>query len=196
MYNYFISIEYDGTKFVGWQYQKNGISVQEVIERKLSRILKKKIKIIGAGRNDKGVHAKYQCANFLIEKKIDDEKKTLNSLNFFLKKNKISILEIRKKNLSFNARYNAKERIYEYIIVNRYGRLSLDSDKAWLIKKKMNLSLLKKGAKILQGKHDFSSFRASSCSAKSPIKRINKVLVKKHNDKILIKFYSQSFLHN
>ena len=85
MFNYLIKVEYDGTNFVGWQYQKNGISIQEKIEQVFRRILNKKIKIVGAGRTDKGVHALNQCAHFNISTEIKDLKKFLNSVNFFLK---------------------------------------------------------------------------------------------------------------
>ena len=87
MYNYFVKIEYDGTNYVGWQNQKNGKSVQQVIEKALKKILKSKIKLIGAGRTDKGVHAYGQCANFKVKEKIDNKKKFINSINFFFKKN-------------------------------------------------------------------------------------------------------------
>jgi len=196
MFNYLIKIEYDGTEFVGWQFQKNGISVQEKIEKTLKKIFKSKIKIMGAGRTDKGVHANGQCANFIIKNKIGDTRKLLNSINFFLKNNLISILDIKKKKLNFHSRFDAKERIYEYCITNRLGSLSIDKNKAWHIKKKLNVKLLKKGAKILEGKHDFSTFRAASCSAKSPIKKLNYVKIKKSGDKIFIRFSSKSFLQN
>tara|TARA_B100001059_G_scaffold163928_1_gene163442 strand:- start:32 stop:772 length:741 start_codon:yes stop_codon:yes gene_type:complete len=196
MFNYLIKIEYDGTKFVGWQFQKNGISIQEKIEKTLKKIFKSKIKIIGAGRTDKGVHANGQCANFIIKNKIGDTRKLLNSINFFLKNNLISILDIKKKKLNFHSRFDAKERIYEYCIINRLGSLSIDKNKAWHIKKKLNFKLLKKGAKILEGKHDFSTFRAASCSAKSPIKKLNYVKIKKSGNKIIICFSSKSFLQN
>ena len=101
-HNYQIIIEYDGTKFVGWQYQKNGISVQEVLENKLTKLLKKKIKVLGAGRTDAGVHAIGQSANFLINEKIKNNKIFLNSINFFLNKQYISIIGIKKKNLNFH----------------------------------------------------------------------------------------------
>jgi tRNA pseudouridine38-40 synthase len=136
MYNYLIKIEYDGTKFVGWQHQINGISIQEKIEKALKKIFKNKIRINGAGRTDKGVHATGQFANFLIKKKIEDKNKFLNSINFFLRKDLISIIKINKKKLSFHARYQAKERIYEYQIVNRQGSLTIDKNKSWHIKKK------------------------------------------------------------
>jgi|TARA_B110000881_G_scaffold199737_1_gene197527 tRNA pseudouridine38-40 synthase len=196
MFNYLVKIEYDGTKFVGWQSQKNGVSVQEKIEKVLEKIFKSRIKITGAGRTDKGVHANGQCANFIIKSKIEDIRKFLNSTNFFLKNNLISILEVKKKKLNFHSRYDAKERIYEYRITNRLGTLSIDKNKAWHIKKKIDMVLLKKGAKILEGKHDYSTFRAASCSAKSPIKKLNYVKIKKNRDKIFIRFSSKSFLQN
>ena len=196
MHNYLIKIEYDGTKFVGWQYQKNGISIQEKIENALKKVLNSKIKINGAGRTDRGVHAFGQFANFLIKKKIVDKNKFLNSMNFFLGKNLISIIEIKEKKKEFHARYHAKERIYEYQITNRQGSLSIDKGKSWHIKKKIDSSILKKGAKILEGTHDFSTFRAASCSAKSPIKKINSVKIKRRGDKIFIRFSSRSFLQN
>ncbi len=196
MFNYLLKIEYDGTRFVGWQYQKNGSSVQEEIEKVLKKILKSKIKLVGAGRTDKGVHAYEQCANFKTLKEIEDKKSFLNSMNFFLKKKLISILDIKQKKLNFHSRHCAKERVYEYCIINRQGSLSLYKKKAWHVKKKISINLLKKGAKILQGKHDFSSFRASSCSAKSPIKKINSIKIINKDGKILIIFKSKSFLQN
>ena len=195
-YNYLLQVEYDGTNYSGWQFQKNGKSIQETIERVLQKILKLKIKINGAGRTDKGVHAFGQHANFKINKKIKNEKKFLNSLNFFLGKKSISIISIKRKKSIFHSRFDAKERTYEYKIINREGSLSLDNSKAWHVKKKLNISLLKKGAKILEGTHDFSTFRASSCSAKSPIKKMYSVKVNKKGDQIFLIFRSKSFLQN
>ena len=194
MFNYLIKIEYDGTNFVGWQCQKNGVSIQENIERALKKILKVKVRITGAGRTDKGVHAFSQFANFIVKGKVEDKNKFLNSINFFLSKKLISIVDIEKKKLKFNARHDAKERIYEYQIINRQGSISIDKNKVWHVKKKMNLNILKKGAKILEGTHDFSTFRAASCSAKTPIKKMNSVKIKKKDDKIFIIFSSRSFL--
>ena len=195
-HNYQIVIEYDGTNFVGWQYQKNGLSIQEVLEKKLKKVLKDKIKIIGDGRTDAGVHALEQSANFFINKKIENKKVFLNSINYFLSKHLISIIDIKKKKLNFHSRYSAKERIYEYRITNRYSSLALNKNRTWLIKKKLNLNFLKMGAKILQGNHNFSTFRASSCTATSPIKKMNKVKIIKKGKDITIQFQSKSFLQN
>ena len=118
-------------------------------------------------------------------------------MNYFLKKDLISIININKKKIDFHSRYNAKERIYSYRIINRLSSLSLDYNKAWHIKKNLTLKKIIKGAKILEGTHDFSTFRASSCAAKSPIKKMNAVIVKKKKNKdIMITFRSKSFLQN
>jgi tRNA pseudouridine38-40 synthase len=191
-----LEIEYDGTKFVGWQKQKNGKSIQDCIENALKKVLKSKIRITGSGRTDKGVHAYSQYANFKLNKKIINKKKFLNSVNFFLRKKLISILDIKNKKDEFHARFSAKLRTYEYIIINRQGDLTINKNKAWHVKNKIDLRLMKKGAKILEGTHDFSTFRASSCSANSPIKKIHPIKIKKVKNKIIINISSQSFLQN
>ena len=196
MFNYLIQIEYDGTNFVGWQSQKNGKSIQDSVEKALKKVLKNKIKITGSGRTDKGVHALSQYANFKSKKMINEKNFFLNSMNFFLKKKSISILDLQTVDNEFHARFSAKLRSYEYLIVNRQGNLSIDRNRAWHVKKKINLKLMKKGAKLLEGTHDFSIFRASSCSAKSPIKKMYPIKIINVNGKIKIRFTSISFLQN
>lgn len=187
-------IEYDGSKFVGWQFQKNGTTIQGEIEKILKKIFKKNIKITGSGRTDTGVHAIAQSANFKIDKVIDVEK-FKNRLNHFLKSKKISIISIKKRKNNFNSRYSAYEREYRYVIINRKSHLALDSLKAWHVKKKLDIKNMKRGAKILVGKHDFSTFRASSCGAKSPVRTLKKLkVIKKNNKKIYLHFVSESFL--
>ncbi len=194
MFTYHIKVEYLGTNFVGWQIQKNGLSVQEVLQKGLSNFLKEKITIIGSGRTDAGVHAYEQSAHFKTKKKIDDKDAFLNSINFFLNKYPIAILYIKKKPKNFHARYNANKRIYKYFIINRETKLVLEKDKAWHIKKKLDFKIMKKGAKILKGTHNFSTFRASSCESKSPIKTLKMADVKKQKNKIILTFESKSFL--
>ena len=126
MNKYQILLEYVGTKYVGWQSQKNGRSIQNTVQLYLSKLLKKKITIYGAGRTDSGVHAIEQSAHFDSRIKILDIKKKIKSLNFFLNPKNISILDIKKKNGNFHARYSAKERIYKYIILNRASPPSID----------------------------------------------------------------------
>ena len=194
MLNYQIKIEYLGTNFVGWQIQKNGISIQEVLEKALSKYLKDKISVMGSGRTDAGVHANEQSAHFITKKKIIDENIFLNSINFFLKKHPISILSIKKRSKEFHARYSASNRIYKYLIINRRSSLVLEKNKAWHIKKKLNIKQMKKGAKLLRGTHNFSTFRSSSCESKSPIKTLKKASVNIEKNKIIFTFESKSFL--
>ncbi len=196
MFRYQILIEYDGTSYVGWQIQKKGKSIQKTIQSTLSKLLKQKIKLYGSGRTDAGVHALEQSAHFDVKNKIKNIDKLIKSLNFFLNHKMISIINIKKKKINFHARHSAKERIYLYIIQNRLSPSTLNKDKEWHIKKKLDIKLIKEGSKKLIGKHDFSTFRSSSCGAKSPIRTINKIIVRKSKNRIKFKFKSKSFLKN
>ena len=194
MFTYQILVEYSWTKFFGWQKQKKGKTVQGTLESVLSKFLKEKIKVIGSGRTDSGVHALAQSAHFKSKIDIKNKDNFINSANYFLKKNPISILNVKKRSSKFHARHSALERLYQYIIINRQSSLILEKNKAWHVKKKLNLNVMKKGAEILRGTHNFSTFRASSCQAKSPIRNLKKVLIKKNKNKIILFFQSQSFL--
>ena len=194
MFVYQIKVEYLGTNFVGWQIQKNGLSVQEVLEKTLSKFFNHKIAITGSGRTDAGVHANEQSAHFKTKSLILNKNSVINSLNFFLKKHPISILDLKRKNKDFHARHSAKERTYKYFIINRPGKLVIEKNKAWHIKKKLDVKIMRKGAEILKGTHNFSTFRASSCQAKSPIKTMKKATIKKNKQKIVMIFQSKSFL--
>ena len=196
MHRYQIYIEYVGTNFIGWQIQKKGNSVQKFVQSVISNIVKKEVSLVGSGRTDAGVHARGQSAHFECEKKIINSDKFIKSLNFFLNKKQISITTLKKRNSNFNARYSAKERIYEYVIINRLAPPSIERNRAWHIRKKLDLEMIKKGAKKLSGTYDFSTFRASNCYSKSPIRTLKKIKVKRLNEKITIQFKSKSFLRN
>jgi len=193
MQRYKMKIEYEGTPFVGWQFQKNGRSIQEVLQKAIFEFSKEKVTVIGAGRTDSGVHALGQTAHFDLKKKIS-KKKILPAINQNIGNNPVTILKINKTNKKFHARHDAKKRTYCYLIVNRLSPLALQKNKAWHIRKKLDLSIMKKGAKFLLGTHDFSTYRASTCGAKSPIKTMEKILIKKNKDKITLQFTSRSFL--
>ena len=194
MFRYQILIEYVGTGFIGWQSQPKGKSVQKTIENSLKKILKEKISVVGQGRLDAGVHAISQSAHFDTKNKILDINRFLKRLNFLVNKSFISILSIKKRNEKFHSRYSAKARIYKYIILNREVSPTINKNRVWHIKKKINLENIKKGAKFLIGKKDFSTFRASACSAKSPIRTLEKVNILKKKNEIFIEFKSRSFL--
>ena len=196
MPRYQILIEYAGSNFRGWQVQKKGKTVQGLIQKKISKLLKKKILIYGAGRLDSGVHAIEQSAHFDHNIEIKKKDKFIKSLNHFLRKENVTILAIKKKNNNFHARFSAKLRIYNYIIINRLSEPALEKNRCWHIIKKLNLHIMKKGAKKLIGTNDFSTFRASSCRAKSSIKTMKLVKIKSLKNRIEIEFRSQSFLQH
>ncbi len=196
MNRYQILIEYVGTSYSGWQIQKKGKTIQGEIQKIISKILKEKVNIIGSGRTDSGVHALEQSAHFDTSAKIKDSNKFLKSINHFLSRYGIIILELKKRELTFHSRYSAKARIYKYVILNRKSGSVLKNKRCWHIIKKLNLEMMKKGAKKLIGTKDFSTFRSSGCSAKTPVRTIKsiKFLTKKNIIEIEIK--AQSFLQN
>jgi len=194
MHKYQILVEYSGDNFIGWQIQKKGPSIQLIVEKALTRVLKSKIKINGSGRTDSGVHAKGQSANFIFNKIIEDEYKFLNSVNFFLKNKSVSIIKILKKKENFHSRHSVKNKKYKYIILNRSSASPINNNRVWLIKNKLNLVMMKKGIKYFLGTHNFTAMRSSSCIAKSPIRTVTKAELKKKGDKIFIIFESRSFL--
>jgi len=193
MQRYKLKIEYDGTLFVGWQFQKNGLSIQEVIQKALFNLSKEKVVVTGAGRTDSGVHALAQVAHFDLQKKIE-QKFFLPAINQHIGNKPITILKINKTNKKFHSRFNAKKRTYQYVIINRESPLTLQKNKAWHIRKKLDVNVMKTGAKLLLGTHNFSTFRSSSCTAKSPIKTMEKISIKKNKDNIILNFTSRSFL--
>ena len=194
MFRYQILVEYVGTDFRGWQIQKKGKTLQRLIQENISKLVKEKIILFGSGRTDAGVHAIEQSAHFDCNVQIKNLDKFLKSLNHFLNKKEITILKVKKRNVNFHARFSAKMRIYRYVIINRLGGLVLEKNRGWHIIKELDLEIMKKGCKKLIGTKDFSTFRASSCRAKSPIKTMKLVKIKSFKNRIEIEFRSQSFL--
>ena len=194
MHRYQILIEYVGTNFIGWQIQSKGKSIQKFIQVKLSKLLKEKVSLVGSGRTDAGVHALEQSAHFDCKKKIQNIDKFVKSINHFVNDSYISITSIKKKNLNFHARFSAKQRIYKYVILNRLSKPSIEKERGWHIINKLDISLMKNGAKKLLGTKDFSTFRSSSCNAKNPIRTIKSIKIKSIRGRIEIQFRSQSFL--
>ena len=193
MQRYKIKIESDGTLFVGWQFQKNGHSIQEALQKAIFNFSKERVVVTGAGRTDSGVHALAQVAHFDLKKKVE-KKNFLPALNQHIGNKPITILKINKASKEFHSRFDARKRTYQYVIINRQSPLALQKNKAWHIRKKLDVKNMKKGVKLLLGTHDFSTFRASSCGAKSPIKTMEKIFIKKNKDEITLNFTSKSFL--
>ena len=194
MIKYQLLIEYVGTNFRGWQIQKKGPTIQGLIQEKLIKLLKEKIILNGSGRTDTGVHAIEQSAHFECKNEIVDLRKFLKSINHFLNNQGIAIKKIKKRSNKFHSRFSAKQRIYKYIIFNQISVPMIEKQRGWHVRKFLDLDLIKKGAKKLVGTNDYSTFRSSSCHAKSPIKTIKSIKIKSSKNKIEIEFNSQSFL--
>ena len=194
MVRYQLLIEYVGTNFRGWQIQKKGSTIQGLIQETLTKLLKQKIILNGSGRTDTGVHAIEQSAHFDCAREIKDLIKFIKSINHFLNDQGIAIKKIRKRSNKFHSRFSAKQRIYKYIIFNQISEPMLDKKRGWHVRKNLDLDLIKKGAKKLEGTNDYSTFRSSSCHAKSPIRTIESIKIKSSKNRIEIEFKSQSFL--
>lgn len=195
MQNYKIIIEYDGTNYYGWQRQENLPTIQEKIEEAIFNFSQEKVELTGSGRTDAGVHALGQVGNFNL-KKDTNETIVLKALNAHLKNERISILSCEKVSNEFSARFSAKQRIYQYLILNRNSKPAIDVNRVWWIPKKLNVEQMQKAAKYLVGKHDFTSFRATACQAKSPIRTIDDIVIIKNEDLIYINVKAKSFLHH
>ena len=194
MVRYQVLVEYVGTTFRGWQIQKKDSTIQGLIQKHLSKLLKEKIILNGSGRTDAGVHAHAQSAHFDCQKKILDLTKFLKSINHFLNNKGIAITKIIKKGKKFHSRFSAKQRIYRYIIFNQISVPVIENGRGWHVRKILDVDLMKKGAKKLLGTNDYSTYRSSSCHAKSPIRTIKSIKIRTLKNKIEIEFKSQSFL--
>ena len=194
MTRYQLLVEYVGTDFRGWQIQKKGSTIQGLIQKKLTKLLKEKIILNGSGRTDTGVHAIEQSAHFDCKNEIIDLTKFLKSINHFVNDKGIAITKVKKRSKKFHARFSAKQRIYKYVIFNQISAPVIEKKRGWHVRKILDVELIKKGAKKLLGTNDYSTFRSSSCHAKSPIRTIKLIKIKSSKNRIEIEFRSQSFL--
>jgi tRNA pseudouridine38-40 synthase len=193
--HYKITIEYDGTGYCGWQRQPKLMSVQGEIEKAIKEFSGEKVDILGAGRTDAGVHAYGQVAHFSLKKNFPDFK-VAEATNHFLRRKKIVIVGCEIIDENFHARFSAKKKQYEYLIINRRAPLAIWQGRALHIREELDIKAMQKAAKALLGKHDFTSFRDSECQAKSPIRSIDKIIINKEEDLVRIRVIGKSFLHH
>jgi tRNA pseudouridine38-40 synthase len=193
-----LKIEYDGTKYVGWQSQRKGVSVQGEIEESLKQIFNQEIKLYVAGRTDAGVHALGQVAHFDIENLSIETDKIFKALNFFLKKkkNKITILESKIVNKNFHSRFSVRKKYYLYQVFNRETQSYIQENKVWFIPQKINIERMKNASEYFLGKNDLNAFRSVDCQANSSIRTIDKIKIKKELDLLKFRISGKSFLHN
>ena len=195
MTRYKLTLEYDGRGFVGWQRQDNGPSVQAALEAAVERFCGEAVTVHGAGRTDAGVHALAQVAHIDLDQETGAD--TLrDALNFHLKPAAVAVLAAEAVADDFHARFSATERAYRYRIVNRRAPLALDRGRAWFVPVPLDAAAMGEAAQALLGKHDFTSFRAGGCQAKSPVKTLDALEVSRDGDEIRIEARARSFLHH
>ena len=190
-----LALEYDGRGFVGWQRQANGVSVQEVLEEAVFRFCGERVTSHVAGRTDAGVHALGQVAHLDLERTADAET-VRDALNFHLKPHPVVVLRVEAVGPDFHARFSARDRAYLYRIVNRRAPLALERGRAWLVPVPLDLATMQAGAAQLVGRHDFSSFRAAECQAKSPVKTLDRLELAREGEALLVHARARSFLHH
>jgi tRNA pseudouridine38-40 synthase len=195
MPRYCLLIEYDGTPFAGWQRQAGALSVQQVVEEAIHKMSGETVAIQAAGRTDAGVHALGQVVSFDLSRAWDAFR-IREALNFHTKPHPVAITEAAAVPDSFEARFSATARHYEYRILNRRGRPALDDHRVWHVAVKLDADAMHAAAQLILGKHDFTTFRAAECQAKSPEKTLDRLDVSREGDIIVVRASARSFLHS
>lgn len=195
MPRYKLIIEYDGTPFVGWQLQDGQLSVQEVLENAIKAFSGEPVRTQAAGRTDAGVHALGQTAHFDLEKDWDPFRVS-EALNYHLRPHPVAILSCEKVGDDFEARFSARSRHYEYRILNRRARPALDEKRVWHVPVPLDAEAMHKAAQTVLGQHDFTTFRAAECQAKSPIRTLDRLDVSREGEVVVLRVSALSFLHH
>jgi len=195
MPRYKLTIEYDGTPFVGWQVQDNGTSVQGAIVEAVAAFSGETVPVQGAGRTDAGVHALGQVAHVDLTKdwNVDNIR---DALNFHLRPHPIAVLAAERAPENFDARFSAIKRHYLYRIINRRADLALEANRAWRIGRPLDAAAMHCAAQKLVGRHDFTTFRAAECQAKSPVKTLDRLEVMRDGEELRVTAVARSFLHH
>ncbi|MBR5354885.1 MAG: tRNA pseudouridine(38-40) synthase TruA [Alphaproteobacteria bacterium] len=195
MTRYKINLEYDGTNLIGWQENRQGPSVQSLLQDAIFKFCGEKVTVYGAGRTDAGVHAINMVAHFDLEKEQDAET-VKKALNFYLVEKPVSVLACEKVSDDFHARFSCKKRHYKYVVVNRSAPVVLQKNRVWWVPQKLDIEKMKNVAQKLIGKHDFTSFRSVQCQSKSPIKTLDECTITQSGEEIIFEFSARSFLHH
>jgi tRNA pseudouridine38-40 synthase len=195
MPRYRLTIEYDGRPFCGWQRQAGDLSVQQVLEEAIARFSGEQPGTQAAGRTDAGVHATGQVVHFDLEREWDPFK-VREALNFHTKPHPVAIVSAEQVDESFEARFSAVARHYEYRILNRRARPALDAGRVWHVPVPLDHEAMQAGARLILGKHDFSTFRAAECQAKSPVRTLDVFEVRREAEVIVVTAKARSFLHS
>lgn len=193
---YALRLEYDGRGFVGWQSQPNGLSIQEVLETAAAKLAGgQPVAAAIAGRTDAGVHAEGQVAMITLPKDLPPGR-VAEALNFHMKPHAVVIQEARIAPEGWHPRFAAKRRRYRYVILNRRARPALEAGRVWHLPHPLDADAMAEGARHLLGRHDFTSFRAASCQAKSPLRTLDRLEVRRDGAHVIIEAEARSFLHH
>ncbi len=195
MPRYKLTIEYDGGGFVGWQRQRTGPSVQEAVETAIIRFCGEDLRISAAGRTDAGVHAVGQVAHVDLQRDFPPDT-VRDAINFHLKPAAVAVLHAERVAHDFHARFSARARFYRYRITNRKAPPVLDRGHVWWVPKPLDAEAMASAARCLEGRHDFSTFRATLCQAASPVKTLDRLHVARSGHEITIEADARSFLHH
>jgi tRNA pseudouridine38-40 synthase len=195
MPRYKLTIEYDGRPFCGWQRQAHDLSVQQVLEEAIARFSGETVTTQAAGRTDAGVHALGQVVSFDLSREWDPFK-IREALNFHTKPHPVAIVEAEAVPETFEARFSATARHYEYRILNRRARPALDDGKVWHVPVVLDADAMHAAAQLILGRHDFSTFRAAECQANSPIRTLDRFDVSRQAEMIVVTASARSFLHS
>lgn len=190
-----LTIEYDGTDFVGWQRQANGLAVQQAIEEAIFAFCGEQCVLHAAGRTDAGVHAFGQVAHVDIAKDTDANV-IRNALNFHLRFHRISILTVEGVSDNFHARFSAIQRAYFYRILDRRPPPAIDKGRVWWIALPLDVAAMHAAAQLLPGKRDFSTFRAANCQAEGPVKTLDVLTAERVGEEIHVRARARSFLYH
>ncbi len=195
MPRYKLLIEYDGAPFVGWQVQHNGDSVQGVLTAAAAAFCGENLHVQGAGRTDAGVHALGQVAHIDLTRPWDTDT-IRDAINAHLRPHPVAVLMAERIADDFDARFSARRRHYLYRIINRRPDLTLDAGRAWRAPRPLDASAMHAAAQRLVGRHDFTTFRAAECQAKSPVKTLDRLDVERDGDEVRLHASARSFLHH
>ncbi len=195
MNRYKLTIEYDGAPFVGWQVQKNGVSVQGELAAAVTALTGEAFIPKGSGRTDAGVHALGQVAHIDLAREWSVDK-IRDGLNHHLKPNPIAVVKAETASADFDARFSALRRHYRYVVVNRRAHLTLERGRVWLVPRKLDVAAMARAAQDFVGHHDFTTFRSVHCQAKSPEKSLDNFSVVASGEQIIFECAARSFMHN
>lgn len=190
-----LTLEYDGAPFCGWQRQAEGHSVQGRVEEALAALERDRVTVTGAGRTDAGVHAAGQVAHVDLEREWDPFRLG-EALNWHLKPDPVVALAVERVDDTFHARFSAVRRHYLFRILVRRAPAVLTRGRVWRVHGPLNVDAMRDAAAMLEGRHDFTTFRSAQCQAQSPVKTLDRVTVEEAGDEVHLRLDARSFLHN